>query len=70
MFDRGIEPGISVKNIITSSQVSGASHRVVICGIQFISCQHFHDHSIIAFILIEGTDYPVAPMPEVFLTVA
>ena len=69
-LDRVVEPGRAVEEVIIPRQKAGRTHGLGVSRREFIGGEHLRDHTVVAFVLVERFDDPVAPVPEMFLTVA
>jgi hypothetical protein len=69
MFDRTVEPGRTIEEIVVTGEEAGRPYDVGIVRRQFVTGQHLLDHPIVALVGVERFDNPVAPMPEMLLAV-
>ena len=70
MFNRVIQPGRPVEQVVVAGQEAGCRQGLQIARGDLVAGDHFHDHPIVAFILVERIDNPLPPMPNMLLTVA
>src|SRR5437773_3865467 len=70
MLDRFLEPTLPTEQFEIPHQESGGPKGVGILRAKLVRRQHFQDHPVIALILVQRLDDPIAPAPDVGLTVA
>ncbi len=70
VLDRKIEPHVAIELVPVPHQKTGGPHRRRIVRRQFVAGQHFDDHLVVGLVGIEPFDDPVAPAPDVRLTLA
>src|SRR5439155_5786724 len=70
VVDCVLEPNVAVEHVPVPRQETGSACDVWIVRRQFVTRQHFDDHLVVAFVLVDGFDDPVAPVPDVPLAVA
>ena len=70
MLYRLVHPLIAIEQKIVSGQVSSGCQCLGVIGTQFVAGQHPLQHFIIAAIVVERPDDPIAPMPHMLLTIA
>ena len=70
MFDCFVHPLVPVENKKVAGKVSRGPQPAWIRGVKFVPRKHQADHFIVRHIGVQGFDSPVAPVPDVLLTVA
>ena len=69
LFNSLKHPDIAVELVPVASEKSCGAEDIRIRRSQFITCQHFDNHLVIRFVIIERFDNPVTPAPEMSLAV-
>ena len=70
VFDRVVEPRITIEEVPIASQITGGSYRLGVTRRDLIGGQHLHDHAIVGLVIIQGLDDPVSPSPDMRLALA
>ena len=70
MLNRIPHPVVGVERVVIADQVSGGNSCIVIVRADFIRRQHFANHQIVAFALIQRSHNPVSPAIQLRRTVA
>ena len=70
VLDRIFEPLLATEHFIIANQKTGGAKSICIFRSQLVGREHLQHHSIIAFIVVERLDNPIAPAPDMRFAVA
>jgi hypothetical protein len=70
VLDGVFEPLLAAEHLVIADKESGRAQRRGIFGCQLVTREHLDNHAIVAFVRVQRFDDPIAPTPDVPLTVA
>ena len=70
VFHGVLQPDGAIEDIEVAAEVTRCTLHVLVARRQFVAGEHLDDHPVVALVLVERLDDPVAPPPDVSAAVA
>ena len=70
VVDHVLHPLLAAEQLEVPREISGGAEGIQILGAVLVGGEHLDDHAIVRLVLVERFDDPVAPVPDMGLTVA
>src|SRR5258705_9608175 len=70
VLDGVLHPLFAAEQFEVADEKASSAQGIGVLGSEFIGGKHFEHHLIVAFVMVERFDDPIAPAPDVRLAIA